>query len=164
MFFLVPGTGTVYVDAKQTVIRRRRVADGFKEELTVLNHADEPIDVKVRIEAASDFADLFEVKDALEKKGSYSTDIADGRSASPIGVTRLSDPPSSLAWSCARSIPTGSPSKFMSNRTMRGVRTSTYRSSSGRGPRRGGRSAIPIGLAGAQSCGRHGAESPELAG
>jgi glycogen debranching enzyme len=78
-FFLVPGTGTVYVDAKQTVIRRRRVADGFKEELTVLNHADEPIDVKVRIEAASDFADLFEVKDALEKKGSYSTDIADGR-------------------------------------------------------------------------------------
>ena len=78
-FFLVPGTGTVYVDAKQTVIRRRRVADGFKEELTVLNHADEPIDVKVRIEAASDFADLFEVKDALEKKGSYSNDIADGR-------------------------------------------------------------------------------------
>ena len=78
-FFLVPGTGTVYVDAKQTVIRRRSVADGFKEELTVLNHADEPIDVKIRIEAASDFADLFEVKDALEKKGSYSTDIADGR-------------------------------------------------------------------------------------
>ena len=78
-FFLVPGTGTVYVDAKQTVIRRRRVANGFQEELTVLNHADEPIDVKVRIEAASDFADLFEVKDALEKKGSYSTDIADGR-------------------------------------------------------------------------------------
>jgi glycogen debranching enzyme len=78
-FFLVPGTGTVYVDAKQTVIRRRRVADGFQEELTVLNHADEPIDVKVRLEAASDFADLFEVKDALEKKGSYSTDVADGQ-------------------------------------------------------------------------------------
>ena len=78
-FFLVPGTGTVYVDAKQTVIRRRRVADGFQEELTILNHADDPIDVKVRIEAASDFADLFEVKDALEKKGSYSTDVADGR-------------------------------------------------------------------------------------
>ena len=70
-FFLVPGTGTVYIDAKQTVIRRRQVADGFHEELTVLNHSDEPIDVKVAIEAASDFADLFEVKDALAKKGSY---------------------------------------------------------------------------------------------
>ena len=77
-FFLVPGTGTVYIDAKQTVIRRRRVADGFHEELTVLNHSDEPIDVKVGIEAASDFADLFEVKDALAKKGSYSTEIDDG--------------------------------------------------------------------------------------
>jgi glycogen debranching enzyme len=77
-FFLVPGTGTVYIDAKQTVIRRRQVADGFHEELTVLNHSNEPIDVKVGIEAASDFADLFEVKDALAKKGSYSSEVADG--------------------------------------------------------------------------------------
>ena len=33
-FFLVPGTGTVYVDAKLSVIRRRAVGDGFHEELT----------------------------------------------------------------------------------------------------------------------------------
>ena len=39
-FFLVPGTGTVYVDAKLSVIRRRAVGDGFHEELTILNHAD----------------------------------------------------------------------------------------------------------------------------
>ncbi len=70
-FFLVPGTGTVYVDAKLSVIRRRAVGDGFHEELTILNHADEPVDLTVRIEAGSDFADLFEVKDALEKKGTY---------------------------------------------------------------------------------------------
>src|SRR6476646_7804746 len=37
-FFLVPGTGTVYVDAKLSVIRRRAVGDGFHEELTLLNH------------------------------------------------------------------------------------------------------------------------------
>src|SRR3954470_18680812 len=37
-FFLVPGTGTVYVDAKISVIRQRTVGDGFREELTVLNH------------------------------------------------------------------------------------------------------------------------------
>jgi glycogen debranching enzyme len=71
-FFLVPGTGTVYVDAKLSVIRVRAVDNGFHEELTILNHADEPVDLSVRIEAASDFADLFEVKDALEKKGRYS--------------------------------------------------------------------------------------------
>ena len=43
-FFLVPGTGTVYIDAKLSVIRRRAVGDGFHEELTVLNHADQPVD------------------------------------------------------------------------------------------------------------------------
>jgi glycogen debranching enzyme len=74
-FFLVPGTGTVYVDAKLSVIRRRAVGDGFHEELTILNHDDHPVDLTVRIDAASDFADLFEVKDALQKKGRYSARV-----------------------------------------------------------------------------------------
>src|SRR5215204_1883776 len=77
-FFLVPGTGTVYVDSKLSVIRRRAVGDGFHEELTILNHDEKPADLKVRIDAASDFADLFEVKDALEKKGKYSTQVRNG--------------------------------------------------------------------------------------
>ena len=68
-FFLVPGGGSVYTDSRLTVIREREVADGFREELRVLNHDDEPADFQIRIEAASDFADLFEVKDALKKKG-----------------------------------------------------------------------------------------------
>jgi glycogen debranching enzyme len=78
-FFLVPGTGTVYVDAKLSVIRQRAVSAGFREELTILNHDNEWVDVTVRLEAASDFADLFEVKDALEKKGSYSSRVEDGK-------------------------------------------------------------------------------------
>ena len=77
-FFLVPGTGTVYVDAKISVIRRRAVGDGFHEELTILNHDEKPIDITVRVEAGCDFADLFEVKDALTKKGAYSTRVEDG--------------------------------------------------------------------------------------
>jgi glycogen debranching enzyme len=71
-FFLVPGTGTVYVDAKLSVIRRRSVANGFHEELTILNHDDKPVELIIRLEADCDFADLFEAKDALKKKGSYS--------------------------------------------------------------------------------------------
>src|SRR6266480_5632095 len=51
-FFLVPGTGTVYVDSKLSVIRQRAVAEGFEEELTVLNHDDTPVDLTVRIDAA----------------------------------------------------------------------------------------------------------------
>jgi glycogen debranching enzyme len=77
-FFLVPGTGTVYVDSKLSVIRQREVADGFREDLRILNHENDPVHLTVRIEAGSDFADLFEVKDALAKKGQYTTRVADG--------------------------------------------------------------------------------------
>src|SRR5678815_4967883 len=49
-FFLVPGTGTVYIDAKLSVIRRRAVGNGFNEELTILNHFDKPVDLVVRLE------------------------------------------------------------------------------------------------------------------
>jgi glycogen debranching enzyme len=77
-FFLVPGSGSVYVDSRLTVIRQREVADGFREELRVLNHESGPVDLQIRIDAASDFADLFEVKDALKKKGRYRTRLAEG--------------------------------------------------------------------------------------
>ena len=78
-FFLIRGTGTVYVDAKLSVIRQRAVGDGFLEQLTVLNHDDKAVDVAVRLDADSDFADLFEVKDALEKKGIRKNRVEDGR-------------------------------------------------------------------------------------
>ena len=77
-FFLVPGAGTVYIDAKLTVIRQRVVESGFREQLTLLNHDDEPVDVRVRIDAGCDFADLFEVKDALQKKGTTGARIENG--------------------------------------------------------------------------------------
>ncbi len=77
-FYLVPGTGTVYVDAKQSVVRDRVVCDGFEEELTILNHDDQPVELILRIDAAADFADLFEVKDAIPKKGKHFTRVGDG--------------------------------------------------------------------------------------
>jgi glycogen debranching enzyme len=70
-FFLAPGTGTIYVNATLSVIRQRAVGAGFHEELTILNHDDKPVDVAVRLDAESDFADLFEIKDAVGKKGKY---------------------------------------------------------------------------------------------
>jgi glycogen debranching enzyme len=76
-FFLVPGTGTVYVDAKLSVLRHRTVGNGFHEQLTILNHDEQPAQLVVRLDVGSDFADLFEVKDALEKKGTYTTELGD---------------------------------------------------------------------------------------
>src|SRR5262245_21662998 len=49
-FFLVPGTGTVYVDASLSFIRRRFVAHGLTEDLTILNHGAAPVDLDVRID------------------------------------------------------------------------------------------------------------------
>src|SRR5258705_2315617 len=67
-FFLVPATGTIYVNATLSVIRRRAVGIGFHEELTILNHDDKAVDLAVRIDADADFADLFEIKDSVRKK------------------------------------------------------------------------------------------------
>ena len=68
-FFLVPPTRTIYKNPYLSVLRRRYVGDGFHEDITILNHDSKAAELTLRIEAASDFADLFEVKDALEKKG-----------------------------------------------------------------------------------------------
>jgi glycogen debranching enzyme len=70
-YFLVPDTGTVYINATLSVIRDRAVGDGFHEEITIVNHDEHAVDVAVRIDVDCDFADLFEVKDALKKKGKY---------------------------------------------------------------------------------------------
>ncbi|SCL41647.1 Glycogen debranching enzyme (alpha-1,6-glucosidase) [Micromonospora pallida] len=79
-FFLVPGTATHYTDAKLSIIRERAVGGSFREELTVLNHDEKPVELEIRIEAASDFADLFQVKDEiLNKKGELYTDVQPDR-------------------------------------------------------------------------------------
>ena len=78
-FFLVSGTGTVYVDAKLSVIRTRSVGDGFQEQITLINHGEEPVELRMRLDVDADFADLFEVKDALTKQGTYSRGVEDGR-------------------------------------------------------------------------------------
>ena len=67
--FLVPATGTVYVNASISVIRRQTIAAGLVERLVILNHADQPTAMRVHIALDADFADLFEVKDVLAKKG-----------------------------------------------------------------------------------------------
>ena len=75
--FCVPPTGTIYKNPTISIVRRRFVGDGFVEDLTVLNHGTEAEEVELRLEIGSDFADLFEVKDALKKKGEYYTAIRD---------------------------------------------------------------------------------------
>ena len=78
-FFLVPATGTIYSNPSLSVIRQRYVGDGFHEDVIILNHAQEPAAIRVRLQAMADFADLFEVKDALHKKGELYQEVRDGQ-------------------------------------------------------------------------------------
>ncbi len=78
-FFLVPGEPTHYVDAKVSVIRQRTIGGSFDEWLTVLNHNPTPVEVTVRMEIGSDFADLFEIKDVRRKSGTSTATVEPGR-------------------------------------------------------------------------------------
>jgi glycogen debranching enzyme len=53
------------VDAKLSIIRRRAVGDGF-------HHDEKPVDLTIRLEAGSDFADLFEIQGRAQEEGKYS--------------------------------------------------------------------------------------------
>jgi glycogen debranching enzyme len=70
-FFLVPEEGTVSDGPTVSIVRNRMIGDGFHEDVTVLNHDSEPLEIELRLEADADFADIFEIKDALEKKGRH---------------------------------------------------------------------------------------------
>jgi glycogen debranching enzyme len=76
-FFLFPPTGTIYKNPELSVIRQRTVGDGIHEDVLLLNHASEPVQVGLHVTADADFADLFEVKDALKKKGELSREVRD---------------------------------------------------------------------------------------
>ena len=77
--FCVPPTGTIYKNPILSLVRRRFVGNGFVEELTVLNHGSEVENIELRVDFGSDFCDLFEVKDALKKKGAYYQTTRGGR-------------------------------------------------------------------------------------
>ncbi|SCF36348.1 glycogen debranching N-terminal domain-containing protein [Micromonospora mirobrigensis] len=68
-FFLAPGEPTHYLDARVSVLRTRTIGGSFDEQLTVLNHAKEEAEFIVRVEMGADFADIFEIKAVLRKKG-----------------------------------------------------------------------------------------------
>jgi glycogen debranching enzyme len=77
-FFLALATGTVYVDSRLSVVRQRVIERGFHEELLLFNHDKKPVDLEIRVEADSDFADLFEVKDTLAKQGAFRRRVENG--------------------------------------------------------------------------------------
>jgi len=75
--FMAIATGAVYIDSHLSVVRQRAIGEGFYETLALANHGKEAVDLDVRIEASADFADLFEVKNMLQKKGTLYRQVED---------------------------------------------------------------------------------------
>ena len=65
----------VGVNPSVSVQRHRIVADGVHEDVFVENNSAERSRVSVEVCYSSDFADLFEVKDRLPKRGSLRTEV-----------------------------------------------------------------------------------------
>ncbi len=77
--FLVPGTGTIYVDSPLSIIRRHRMYRGLWENLTIMNHSDSSKEIQVRLIVDSDFADIFEIKDKIAKRGTHYRRVEEGK-------------------------------------------------------------------------------------
>lgn len=78
-FFCVPLGGTVNKNPLISINRRRLVGEGFSEQITVMNYDHAAHEFDLGLDADSDFADLFEVKDSLAKKGEYYRENRDGK-------------------------------------------------------------------------------------
>jgi glycogen debranching enzyme len=62
-FFLVVPAPEFHAAPPLGIVRRRLVSDVWTEDLVLINHRNEHVPVCVDVEAGTDFADLFEVKD-----------------------------------------------------------------------------------------------------
>jgi glycogen debranching enzyme len=78
-FFLVPGVTNQYVDAKLSLIRERTICGDITERVTILNHDDVPRDLAVRIDAGTDFADIFAIKEAVTRRAGTISSHVEGQ-------------------------------------------------------------------------------------
>jgi glycogen debranching enzyme len=68
-FFLTQGWAKVGHDPGISICRERHVGERLHEHVSIRNHSGERLRIDVVLEYASDFADIFEVKDQRPKRG-----------------------------------------------------------------------------------------------
>jgi glycogen debranching enzyme len=78
-FFLVTPTPAFHSAPPIGIVRQRLVGDVWREKVIVVNHRAEPTEVAIELEVATDFADLFEVKDAVIPERHIVAELGDRR-------------------------------------------------------------------------------------
>ena len=77
-FFLVPPPHSVNETPTISVLRRRLIRDRWIEDVAVMNHGGSHVDLDLRLEVDSDFADMFEVRDGEVRRREIRREAADG--------------------------------------------------------------------------------------
>jgi glycogen debranching enzyme len=77
-FFLSPDLAVLRPNSRISVIRHRWIHSRMEERLTVINYDQWPVRLRIRLEAGCDFADLFEVKESVNKQGDCRAVIEEG--------------------------------------------------------------------------------------
>lgn len=76
-FYLVPRAKSIYQNPHISVVRRRLVSKAMQEELTVMSHLESATQLELRLDIATDFADLFEVKDNTVREREIDVSVQD---------------------------------------------------------------------------------------
>ena len=75
---VVQSTGTVYRNPTLSLVRRRHVGDGMQEYLELSNQGADTLSLELSLLFDADFADIFEIKDHLQKAGRVTRHVGDG--------------------------------------------------------------------------------------
>jgi glycogen debranching enzyme len=78
-FFLIPSRSETRAATTLSVVRERTICDGLCEVLTILNHDEKSVDLTIRVEVDSDFADFNEVGETSSKEGRYYREVEDAQ-------------------------------------------------------------------------------------
>jgi glycogen debranching enzyme len=104
--------GPLRADSTLLIIRRRYVGNGMRDDITLRNLGHEPTTVHLTVAVASDFADLFEVKEGEDRhheddvevsaeEGALQLRCRRGTNIGTVAVTGTEDPsvaPGLLTW------------------------------------------------------------------
>jgi len=78
VFFLVDADASVHRTPSVSIIRRRQVAAGFKEWITIHNHGTSTVRMEVSVLFGADFADVFELREPVRKVGRHYRGLREG--------------------------------------------------------------------------------------
>ena len=78
VFFLVEADANIHRTPSVSIIRRRQIAAGLRESVTIHNHGTTTLRLEISVLFGADFADVFELKEPVRKVGRQYRGVREG--------------------------------------------------------------------------------------